>query len=168
MEQNDCSVSCPLLPVWRGGILFPGREIKVEVSAPNLQLAISRVLSTALRQIIFIVSPSLPGAAAVKKQFSETVIVSPIHWPWRCPGAAGGAGAPREHPLGSPGSAAAWNRVFPAKSIPQVREEAQGLRSPGSGRGSIPGSACGHSAAGPRGGLRAEPPQASSSTGTGC
>jgi len=73
----------------------------------NLQLAISRALSTARQQIIFIVSLLLPGAAAVKKQFSETVIVSPIEWPRRCPGAgaASEAAAPRQRHLSSPTSA---------------------------------------------------------------
>lgn len=138
VERNDCSLSCPLLPVWCEGILFPGWEIKVEVSAPNLQLAISRVLSTALRQIIFIVSLLLPGAAAMKKQFGETVIVSPIDWTRRGPGtgAAGEAGALRLRCRTAP--------CFPCRGHPRGgRGKSWGkrLQTPGSGRDSPSGSA---------------------------
>lgn len=77
VEQNDCRISFSLLQVWCEWILFPGWEIKVEVSTSDLQLAISRVLSTFLRQIIFIASLLLPGAVTMKKQFGEPGIVLP-------------------------------------------------------------------------------------------
>lgn len=77
MEQNDSSISR-----FSEGILFPGWEIKVEVSTANLQLAITRVSPTVPQQILFIVSFSLPGAASRTEQFSGTTIVS--HRPALC------------------------------------------------------------------------------------
>lgn len=98
VEQNDCCISFPLLQVWCEWILFPGWEIKVEVSTSDLQLAISRVLSTFLRQIIFIASLLPPGAVTMKKQFREPGIVLPAdrvadaRWSWWERGGALGDG----------------------------------------------------------------------------
>lgn len=60
-EQNDGRISFALLPVWSEWILFPGWEIKVEVPTLDLQLAISRVLSTSSNKLFLLLVSSHPG-----------------------------------------------------------------------------------------------------------